>query len=78
MLEGKPEAICVDQDNYISSATHCWAVERQKVKDNGLVATYYYKKDSTQQPPVILFGGSSGGIFYDNYQNYPEDLVDLG
>ncbi|MCP4343390.1 MAG: hypothetical protein GY799_32060, partial [Desulfobulbaceae bacterium] len=42
------------------------------------MATYYYKKDSTQQPPVILFGGSSGGNFYDNYQNYPEDLVDLG
>ena len=62
----------------IESATHCWAVERQKVNDNGLVATYFYKKDSIQQPPVILFGGSSGGNFYDNYQNYPEDLVDLG
>jgi len=62
----------------IGSATHCWAVERQKVNHNGLVATYYYKKDSIQQPPVILFGGSSGGNFYDNYQNYPEDLVDLG
>ena len=62
----------------IGSATHCWAVERQKVNYNGLVGTYYYEKDSIQQPPVILFGGSSGGNFYDNYQNYPEDLVDLG
>ncbi|MFW2365966.1 MAG: acyl-CoA thioester hydrolase/BAAT C-terminal domain-containing protein [Desulforhopalus sp.] len=59
-------------------ATYCYAVERQKVRDNGLVATYYYAKDSTQQPPIILFGGSRGGNFYDNYQNYPVDLVNLG
>jgi pimeloyl-ACP methyl ester carboxylesterase len=32
----------------------------------------------TQQPPVIIFGGSSGGNFYENYQNYLEDLVDNG
>ncbi len=66
--------ICV----ILGPATYSWAIERQAVNDNGLVATYYYKKDSTQQPPVILFGGSSGGNFYDSYQNYPEDLVDLG
>jgi len=60
------------------STTSCWAVERQAVRDNGLVATYYCKKDSTQQPPIIIFGGSSGGNFYDNYQNYLEDLVDNG
>ncbi|MBT8329102.1 MAG: hypothetical protein KJN87_05305 [Desulfofustis sp.] len=42
------------------------------------MATYYYKKGSMQQPPIIFFGGSSGGNFYDNYQNYAEDLVNLG
>ncbi len=60
------------------STTYCSAVERQAVSDNGLVATYYYNKGSTQKPPVIFIGGSSGGNFYDNYQNYPEDLVNLG
>jgi len=59
-------------------STSCWAVERRAVRDDGLVATYYYKKDSTQQPPVIIFGGSSGGNFYDDYQNYLENLVDCG
>jgi dienelactone hydrolase len=62
----------------VFTTTYCRAVERQAVRDNGLVATYYYKKDSTQQPPIIIFGGSSGGNFYDNYQNYLEDLVDNG
>lgn len=60
------------------STTYCSAVERQTVRDNGLVGTYYYKKDSTQQPPIIIFGGSSGGNFYENYRNYLEDLVDNG
>ena len=60
------------------STTYCCAVERQAVSDNGLVATYYYQKGLAQQPPIIFFGGSSGGNFYDKYQNYPEDLVDLG
>ena len=56
------------------STTYCCAIERQAVSDNGLVATYYYQKGLAQQPPIIFFGGSSGGNFYDNYQNYPEDL----
>jgi hypothetical protein len=43
-----------------------------------LTATYYYQEDSTQQPPIIFVGGSSGGNFYDNYQNYAEDIVNLG
>ncbi len=60
------------------ATTDCWAVERKAVSTNGLVATYYYKKESMQQPPIIFFGGSSGGNFYDNYQNYAEDLVNLG
>ena len=60
------------------SATYCCAVERKVVNDNGLVATYYFKKGSTQRHPIIFIGGSSGGNFYDNYQNYPEDLVNLG
>lgn len=55
-----------------------WSIERQVVDEDGLVATYYYKKELTQQPPIIIFGGSSGGNFYDNYQNYLEDLVDNG
>ncbi len=60
------------------TAIDCWAVEREVVSTNGLVATYYYKKGSTQQPPFIFIGGSSGGNFYDNYRNYAEDLVSLG
>jgi len=62
----------------IWSATDCWALERKSVSANGLVATYYYKKGAMQQPPIIFLGGSSGGNFYDNYQNYAEDLVNLG
>lgn len=62
----------------VSLTTYCYAVERQTVRDNGLVGTYYCRSDSLQQPPVIFFGGSSGGNFYDKYQNYAEDLVDLG
>ena len=58
--------------------TDCVAVERQVVSDHGLTATYYYQEGATQQPPIIFFGGSSGGNFYDNYQNYAEDLVNLG
>lgn len=60
------------------SATHCLAVERLEVNDNGLVASYYYSEGIPNQPPVIIFGGSSGGNYYDNYQNYLEDLVDAG
>lgn len=62
----------------ISLTTYCCAVERQTLRDNGLVGTYYYNEDSTQQPPIIIFGGSSGGNFYENYRNYLEDLVDNG
>jgi dienelactone hydrolase len=69
---------CLVVVTIVCTTTYCQAVERQAVRDNGLVATYYYKKDSTQQPPIIIFGGSSGGNFYDNYQNYLEDLVDNG
>jgi dienelactone hydrolase len=58
--------------------SHCYAVERLKVRDDGLVATYYYNQNTRQQPSIIVFGGSSGGNFYDKYQNYPEDLVDSG
>lgn len=57
---------------------HSYAIERQKVRDDGLVATYYYNQKTQQQPPVIIFGGSSGGNFYDKYQNYMEDLVESG
>ncbi|MBT8333924.1 MAG: prolyl oligopeptidase family serine peptidase, partial [Deltaproteobacteria bacterium] len=62
----------------VCSTTDSWAFERKAVSANGLVATYYYKKGVMQQPPVIFLGGSSGGNFYDNYQNYAEDLVNLG
>ncbi len=62
----------------VSATIDCWAVERKAINANGLVATYYYKLGSMQQPPIIFFGGSSGGNFYDNYQNYAEDLVNLG
>lgn len=61
-----------------SLTSYSYGVERQAVRDNGLVGTYYFNSDSVQQPPVIFLGGSSGGNFYDNYQNYAEDLVDLG
>ncbi len=60
------------------STLDCWAVERKAVSAGGLVATYYYQEGSIEQPPIIFFGGASGGIFYDNYQNYAEDLVNLG
>ena len=60
------------------ATTECWAVERKVINTGGLVATYYYKDGSIQQPPIIFFGGSSGGNYFDNYQNYAEDLVNIG
>lgn len=53
-------------------------ISREEVREAGLVGTFYYEKSRNHQPPVIFFGGSSGGNFYDNYQNYPEDLVKRG
>lgn len=58
--------------------TNCFAVEKQVVRDNGLVGTFYYEKNTVEQPPVIIFGGSSGGNFYESYRNYLEDLVNNG
>lgn len=54
------------------------AVDREIVRENGLVGTFYYDSQKKAQPPILLIGGSSGGNFYDKYQNYPEDLVARG
>ena len=61
----------------VASST-CYAIERKRIRENGLVGTVYFDEDSLQQPPILMFGGSSGGNFYDNYQNYAEDLVENG
>ncbi len=54
------------------------AVEIKTISEKGLVGTFYYSDNGQKQAPVMIFGGSSGGNYYDLYQNYPEDLVNMG
>jgi len=54
------------------------AVEIKSLSEKGLSGTFYYADNGQKQAPIMIFGGSSGGNFYDQYQNYPEDLVNMG
>ena len=38
-------------------------IEREDVRDNGLVATYFYHSSKEKKPGVIVVGGSEGGIY---------------
>lgn len=45
-------------------------IERESIREDGLVGTFFYEKNATPKPGIIVVGGSEGGIY-----EYPSALL---